>query len=55
MASLEIGQEGDFFTYAQGCRINAACTAASLAINKMTRYVSIHVFQTKMPISNSNT
>ena len=41
MTSLENGQEGDFFTYAQGLRVNSACTAA--IIHRMF-YVSIHDF-----------
>ena len=45
--------------YAQGFRVNAACTATSPAINYtkdgVLRIVSIHVFKTKMPISNSIT
>ena len=51
--SLGNGQERDFFTYAQGFRVNAVCTASSPA--KMMCYVSIHVFKTMMPIPNSDT
>ena len=52
---------GGFFTYAQGFRVNAACTAASPAINYtyirwcVTYYLYMYLTLMKMPISNSNT
>ena len=54
MTSLRNGQKRDYFMYAQGFRVKAACTAASSANNyhKMMCYASIHVFMTnKMSIS----
>ena len=49
MTSLGKGQEGDFFMYAQGFRVNAACTAASPANNYTYDDVLQMYLLTKMP------